>query len=123
MGGFSINSTPEEVNEQRKKMMEFVQQTAKRNRFDEDLKRAKEGLYADKEDGKIYSRERGLGPSITARRLEEEHGVDIPGLIANKPTDNDMKKGGKVKKMASGGSASRRGDGIAQRGKTRGRMC
>jgi hypothetical protein len=40
-----------------------------------------------------------------------------------------MKKGGKVKKMASGGmtsktsSASKRGDGIAQRGKTKGRMC
>jgi hypothetical protein len=36
-----------------------------------------------------------------------------------------MKKGGKVKKMASGGmtsSASKRGDGIAQRGKTRGKM-
>ena len=40
---------------------------------------------------------------------------------------NDMKHGGAVKKMASGGavksSASSRGDGIAQRGKTRGRMC
>lgn len=38
----------------------------------------------------------------------------------------NFKKGGKVKKMASGGSvkasASRRGDGIAQRGKTRGKM-
>jgi hypothetical protein len=35
-----------------------------------------------------------------------------------------MKKGGKVKKMASGGmTASKRGDGIAQRGKTRGKMC
>lgn len=36
-----------------------------------------------------------------------------------------MKKGGAVKKMASGGSvssASKRGDGIAQRGKTRGRL-
>ncbi len=38
-----------------------------------------------------------------------------------------MKRGGKVKKMASGGmtsksSASRRGDGIASRGKTKGRM-
>ena len=35
------------------------------------------------------------------------------------------KKGGVIKKMASGGmaSASRRGDGIAQRGKTRGKMC
>ena len=37
-----------------------------------------------------------------------------------------MKKGGAVKKMASGGSvssASRRADGIATKGKTRGRMC
>ena len=39
---------------------------------------------------------------------------------------SDMKRGGAVKKMASGGSvssASSRGDGIAQRGKTRGKMC
>jgi hypothetical protein len=40
-----------------------------------------------------------------------------------------MKRGGQVKKMASGGmtskvsKASSRGDGIAQRGKTKGRMC
>jgi hypothetical protein len=37
-----------------------------------------------------------------------------------------MKNGGAVKKMASGGSvssASKRADGIAQRGKTRGKMC
>ena len=34
----------------------------------------------------------------------------------------EFKQGGKVK-MASGGSASRRADGIAQRGKTRGKMC
>lgn len=33
-----------------------------------------------------------------------------------------MKKGGKVKKMAKGGSASSRADGCAQRGKTKGRM-
>ena len=31
--------------------------------------------------------------------------------------------GGKTKRMAKGGSASSRGDGIAQRGKTRGTMC
>jgi hypothetical protein len=45
-----------------------------------------------------------------------KEGLPIPG----------MKKGGKVKKYASGGSvssASKRADGIAQRGKTRGRMC
>jgi hypothetical protein len=33
-----------------------------------------------------------------------------------------MKRGGKVKKMASGGSASKRADGIASKGKTRGKM-
>jgi hypothetical protein len=41
-------------------------------------------------------------------------------------SDMSMKRGGKVKKMASGGmtsKASSRGDGIAQRGKTRGKMC
>lgn len=32
-----------------------------------------------------------------------------------------MKKGGGVKKMAAGGSASSRADGIAQRGKTKGK--
>jgi hypothetical protein len=31
--------------------------------------------------------------------------------------------GGKAKRMAKGGSASSRADGIAQRGKTRGMMC
>ena len=34
-----------------------------------------------------------------------------------------MKKGGGVKGYASGGSVSSRADGIAQRGKTRGKMC
>jgi len=33
-----------------------------------------------------------------------------------------MKKGGGVKKMASGGSASSRADGIAQKGKTKGKL-
>ena len=36
---------------------------------------------------------------------------------------NGKAKGGAIKGYASGGSVSSRGDGIAQRGKTRGRMC
>ena len=51
------------------------------------------------------------------------------GDIARRIADaSGMKKGGKVKKMAKGGvvkapsSAARRGDGIAARGKTKGRM-
>ena len=57
-------------------------------------------------------------------------GVRRPGTNVNyeneETSDMSMKKGGKVKKMASGGmtsSASKRGDGIAQRGKTKGRVC
>ena len=38
------------------------------------------------------------------------------------PMGDTYKRGGKVK-MASGGSASKRADGIAQRGKTRGKIC
>ena len=38
-------------------------------------------------------------------------------------SDMSMKRGGAVKKMASGGSASSRADGIATKGKTRGKMC
>ena len=34
----------------------------------------------------------------------------------------EFKKGGKVKKMAAGGSASKRADGIATQGKTKGKM-
>jgi len=38
-------------------------------------------------------------------------------------SDMSMRHGGAVKKMASGGSASSRADGIATKGKTRGKMC
>jgi hypothetical protein len=51
-----------------------------------------------------------------AREVEERRKREAEG----------MKKGGKVKKYASGGSvssASKRADGIAQRGKTKGRIC
>lgn len=54
-----------------------------------------------------------------AKRLRES----VPEPARNYEGLEGMKKGGKVKKMASGGSASKRADGIAQRGKTRGKMC
>ena len=38
-------------------------------------------------------------------------------------SDMSMRHGGKVKKMSNGGSASSRADGIATKGKTRGKMC
>ena len=46
-----------------------------------------------------------------------------PGMPYAANNQTAFKKGGAVKKMAMGGSASARADGIAQRGKTRGKMC
>jgi hypothetical protein len=37
--------------------------------------------------------------------------------------EGGMKRGGKAKCMASGGSASSRADGIASKGKTKGKWC
>jgi hypothetical protein len=66
-------------------------------------------------------------------RADNAKPVFAPGgnrSVRNFDYENDetkeMKRGGKVKKMASGGmtsSASKRADGIATKGKTRGRMC
>jgi hypothetical protein len=75
----------------------------------------------------------GRKPSVSQAALNAMKDQEIIDRIKGrkKPymTDeagNNMKRGGSVKKMASGGStssASRRADGIAQRGKTRGKMC
>lgn len=43
-------------------------------------------------------------------------------MVKHEMKEAGMKYGGKTKKMASGGSASARADGIAQRGKTKGKM-
>jgi hypothetical protein len=75
--------------------------------FDDDVKRVKSGLYMNKGEDKVYSRERGLGPGMAARRLEER-GVDVKGLAGNRANEDDrgdFKKGGKVKKMNMGGYA------------------
>jgi len=92
--------------------------------------------------------ERGFGPTLAKRELakrSEEGEFAAPGTGdlgqfaggsgGSKPLDEElnagasaMKRGGKVKKMVSGGmtskasSASKRADGIATKGKTRGRF-
>lgn len=43
-------------------------------------------------------------------------------MMMDKKQMSGMKKGGATKKMANGGSASSRADGIAQRGKTKGKL-
>jgi hypothetical protein len=120
--------TPEDVAEEKmSKMAEKAYNKAmpeadttfnmsERKDFDADIKRAKEGLAMEKGDNTIYSKERGLGPGLAAKRLEKR-GVDIPGLVGKRVRNEavGMKKGGKV-------SASSRADGIATKGKTKGRF-
>ena len=83
--------------------------TPERERFDADITRAMSG-------------ERGLSPQAARNRLDAR-GVDVPAMMPK----IGRKNGGAIKKMASGGmtskvsSASKRADGIAQRGRTKGR--
>jgi hypothetical protein len=70
----------------------------------------------------------GIAPMMIARsgyENEEERRAQEQAAAEQAAAEGGMKKGGKVKKMAKGGSvgsASKRADGIATRGKTRGRM-
>ena len=61
------------------------------------------------------------GPAPTGPMTPVRGGGMLPKSLAvmAKPS---MKKGGKVKCMAKGGSASKRADGIAAKGKTKGRI-
>ena len=68
-----------------------------------------------------------LNRSYGSRSSSKLSDVTRPGTNTNYEnkdvSDLSMKRGGAVKKMASGGSASSRADGIAQRGKTKGKVC
>lgn len=70
----------------------------------------------------------GLLPAAIARNAQKDAAEEERQRMMAAPVQGQqpMKKGGKVstsaKKMAKGGSASSRADGIAQRGKTRGRF-
>ena len=96
-------------------------------------------------DSPVRSWSPTLAREELARRSEEgefaapgygDLGQFAGGSGGSKPRDEElnagasaMKRGGKVKKMASGGmtskvsSASKRADGIAVKGKTRGKIC
>ena len=71
---------------------------------------------------KVYTQEMGKPPnepdggSVGRKYVPEQLGSGIK-------VDKEPTPPAKPKKMASGGMASSRADGIAQRGKTRGKMC
>jgi hypothetical protein len=72
---------------------------------------------------------RGKQGGPTAKELTNYERKQNAGVYTEEmgqpPMDPEgaKKRGGVIKKMAGGGSASNRADGIAQRGKTRGKMC
>lgn len=79
-------------------------------------------------------RPRGQGTVMEQGRGVSLYGDSLASLLKKDPNKksffkaNDerianLKKGGSVKNMSTGGSASKRGDGIAQRGKTKGKLC
>jgi hypothetical protein len=66
---------------------------------------------------------RRLNERDAASAAEKERAMKEPApRPENEQTASNMKKGGKVKKMAKGGSASSRADGCATKGKTKGRF-
>jgi hypothetical protein len=73
---------------------------------------------------KVYTQDMGQPPkepdggSVGRKYVPEQLGSGIKVDKEPPPTPP-----AKPKKMASGGTASARADGIAQRGKTRGKMC
>ena len=82
----------------------------------DDVAEVEEGIYTDPKTGKQMSKVRGLGPSMAARRLEKDSDEGRFAAPGQGDQGQFFKKGGKVS------SASSRGDGIAKRGKTKGRM-
>ena len=72
---------------------------------------------------KFEPKDGGRERAAAAGRLRQDSDKGQYAVPGQGDLGQFLKKGGSVKKMASGGSASKRGDGIAQRGKTKGRMC
>ena len=70
--------------------------------------------------GKDYLKDRGEIPEED--RSFASNDTKSAMLDAYSDDTGEFKRGGKVKSAAKSSTASRRGDGIAQRGKTRGKM-
>ena len=79
-----------------------------------DVAEVEDGIYTDPKTGKQMSRIRGLGPSMAADRLRKDSDKGRFAMPGQGDQGQFFKKGGMT--------ASKRADGIAQRGKTRGRM-
>jgi hypothetical protein len=127
MGGFSINSSPEKIQQQ----LDIINASARKaadkeaalkdqEQTNADVKKVKDYLYYDKDQtvGKDAPYSRFRDPSgAMAREKLESRGVDTDSMITGRPSANeDYKKGGMTKS-----SASSRADGCCKRGHTKGK--
>jgi len=71
--------------------------TPEREKFDKDISYAKSTMYVNPDDNQMYSKERGLGPSINAARLDQR-GIDVPALVGKL----GRKAGGSIKNYTTG---------------------
>jgi hypothetical protein len=88
-----------------------------KNKFKENIESVKNIFVGKKEAGK---------PAQTISMTEEDKKVlNSPEFKRASEATMDKKKGGmvKTKKYSKGGTASSRADGIATKGKTRGKIC
>lgn len=69
-----------------------------------------------------FSKLRNMSPAFMAIDAMKEKKKGKNGTTTTDTEEVAMRRGGKVKKMAAGGSASKRADGCAVKGKTRGKM-
>ena len=129
---------PKESVESEKNMKSFMKKYAKGGK----VKRYDDG--GDVETETAQGQNKNIGDDTRARamaalqsgKMDQEVPTPKPRMRAKSksnamtdsmsrmnPMGDTYKKGGMTKKMAGGGSASSRADGIAQRGKTRGKYC
>jgi hypothetical protein len=129
--------------------MAKLTEAQKRKNFEATVGSSENDMGPLRKDLKAYEDEIMSRPEMKARKnyLEDDRAnyqvrkmlapkdkrVMIPGTVNEADTSSgrlsvmpEYKKGGAVKKMSSGGSvgsASKRADGIAVKGKTRGKIC
>ena len=80
----------------------------------------KDSIKIEKEKKKPLDVIKAGDMSPETKALPDEVVKPPKGIGKSEP---DMKKGGAVKKYSKGGTASSRADGIATKGKTRGKIC
>jgi hypothetical protein len=79
----TLKLTPDQIARINSQSQQNQQRAIDNTNFRTDVDRVKNSMYMKPGDTNVYSRERGLGPSMARQRLSDR-GVDIPGLVGNR---------------------------------------